>query len=100
MPRPETHVAFLAAALTAAPVALAQAAPAEQAFCPSTAHVNPTKTPADLVAAVAGADLRINSPEVKLPATLGAEPISAFSTWSIPRHFRRPVARNGPSGIS
>jgi|SRR5208282_303724 len=55
MPRPEIHVAFLAATLTAAPVALPQAPPAEQAFCPSTAHVSPTKTPADLVAAVARA---------------------------------------------
>ncbi len=55
MPTREIHVAFLAATLAAAPVALAQAAPAEQAFCPSTAHVSPTKTPADLVAAVARA---------------------------------------------
>ena len=55
MPLPAIHVTLLGAALTAAPVAPAQAAPAEQAFCPSTAHVNPTKTPADLVAAVARA---------------------------------------------
>jgi hypothetical protein len=49
----EIHVAFLAAILIAAPVALAQAVPAEQGFCPSTAHLSPTKTPASLVAAVA-----------------------------------------------
>ena len=53
MPRPEIHVAFLAATLMAAPVTSAQAAPAEQDFCPNPAYVSPTKTPANLVAAVA-----------------------------------------------
>jgi hypothetical protein len=55
MPPPEIRVAFLTAILAVAPVALAQTVPNDQAFCPSSAHASPTKTPADLVAAVARA---------------------------------------------
>jgi hypothetical protein len=53
MPLPDIHVTFLAATLTAAPIASAQAAPVEQDFCPNAAYASPTKTPPNLVAAVA-----------------------------------------------
>jgi hypothetical protein len=37
-------------------------------------------------------DLRINSPGLDLPATLGAEPISAVQAWSIFGTFRYVMA--------